>query len=248
MIFLGCLFKKEDENEIIELSRIGISNAVNKFQWNLLDGLINFVELDIINVLPVGTYPNQYSKFFLQNKKWTWKNSLNNIEIGSINIFLLKQYFRYRSVKNEVYKKLEKDKKISNIIIYSTYLPFLKAVYRIDKSISITLIITDLPEYYNITKQSIIKKIIRKINNYFVYRYLQRIDSFVLLTDQMRNKLLIKNRKSIVIEGIADTDGLNNVNSLINFNGNDSKKVLLYSGGLNYQYGIVVRLTLAHRL
>ena len=122
MVFLGCLFDRKNEAKISAESKVGLSNAANTFQWNLIDGLneISDKPVDIINVLPVGTYPGSYAKLFLETKSWSYKGS-DNAEIGSINLPFLKQFVREKKIK-----KLIKKIKDKNIIVYSTYLPFLR--------------------------------------------------------------------------------------------------------------------------
>lgn len=237
MLFLGCLFKEEDEKKILELSNSGVSNAVNTFQWNLLKGLNNTTSIDIINILPVGTYPKHYKRLFLKTNKWMWKENKDNLEIGAINIPGLKQYLRYKKIKKEIKTRLSNSKRVSNIIIYSTYLPFLKAVYKLDRRVKITLIVTDLPEFYDLSKVGILRKILRKIYNYFIYKYLSRIDSFVLLTEQMKKPLKVGERQYIVVEGIADTENIDESNDNLLYKKNDTK-IILYTGTLHYQYGI----------
>ena len=51
MLFLGCLFNKEEEEIILELSNKRVSNASNTYQWNLIEGLLSHTNVDIINVL-----------------------------------------------------------------------------------------------------------------------------------------------------------------------------------------------------
>lgn len=237
MLFLGCLFKEEDEKKILELSNSGVSNAVNTFQWNLLNGLNNTTSIDIINILPVGTYPKHYKRLFLKTNKWMWKENKDNLEIGAINIPGLKQYLRYKKVKKEIKTRLSNSKRDSNIVIYSTYLPFLKAVYKLDRRVKITLIVTDLPEFYDLSKVGILRKILRKIYNYFIYKYLSRIDSFVLLTEQMKKPLKVGERQYIVVEGIADTENIDESNDNLFYKKSDTK-IILYTGTLHYQYGI----------
>jgi len=237
MLFLGCLFKEEDEKKILELSNSGVSNAVNTFQWNLLNGLNNTTSIDIINILPVGTYPKHYKRLFLKTNKWMWKENKDNLEIGAINIPGLKQYLRYKKVKKEIKTRLSNSKRVSNIVIYSTYLPFLKAVYKLDRRVKITLIVTDLPEFYDLSKVGTLRKILRKIYNYFIYKYLSRIDSFVLLTEQMKKPLKVGERQYIVVEGIADTENIDESNDNLFYKKNDTK-IILYTGTLHYQYGI----------
>lgn len=237
MLFLGCLFRKEEEKEILRLSKGRVSNASNTFQWSLINGLNEIISLDIINVLPVGTYPKHYNKLFLKTKKWAFQKNRNNLEIGSINLPVFKQWLRYKKTKNEIELRFFSDKKLSNIIIYSAYLPFLKAVYKLDRRVNVTLIVTDLPEYYDLSKVGVIRKIARKINNFFIYKYLSRVDSFVLLTERMKNPLKIGNRPYCVVEGIIDTENLDD-NKSCAISSNTYKKTILYSGTLHYRYGI----------
>src|SRR5690606_22898182 len=101
-----------------------------------------------------------------------WGMNENNLEIGSINLPFIKQFTRYKKIKQEIIYRVSKDEGIKNIIIYSTYLPFLKAVYKLDKRVKVTLIVTDLPEFYDLTKIGRIRKWLRKINNNLIYKYL----------------------------------------------------------------------------
>ena len=233
MLFLGCLFRKSDEDIILKLSKMGLSNASNTFQWNLINGLEKITNIKIINVLPVGTYPNQYKQLFLKSKSWTHGKNFKNIEIGSINLPFLKQWSRARKIKKEIVKSIDTGQR-EDIIIYSTYLPFLKAIYSLDKNINIILIVTDLPEFYDLGNTSIIKKVLRKINNYYIYKYMERVDSFILLTEKMKEPLKVGKRPYHVMEGIA-----NEKSTGLEYGVMDSgKKIILYTGTLHYQFGI----------
>lgn len=227
MIFLGCLFDKNKENEYLNNSRVGLSNASNTFQWNLLEGLYaNSKEVKVVNVLPVGTYPFRYKKLFLKGGEWRYSQYIN-YEIGCINLPFIKQFQRYLSAKKQLLALDDKD-----LIIYSAYAPFLKATYKLDKSYRITAIITDLPEFYDLGKTSFIKKWFRKRNNKKIYKYLSRIDNFVLLTEHMKDPLRVGERPYIVIEGIANlTIPVRNVEIV--------DKSILYSGTLHRRYGIL---------
>lgn len=245
MIYLGILFKKEEENKILDLSKVGLSNASNTFQWDILSGLNKFKEIEIINVLPVGTYPKHYKKLVLQTNIWSYHNDNKNIEIGSINLPFFKQFFRSIRVRKELLKKINNNNNIRNVIVYSTYLPFLKAVYKLDSKIDITLIVTDLPEYYDLFATGIIKKVFRNINNHFIYKYMKRVDSFVLLTEDMKNPLKVEKRPYLLMEGLINSD--NYVDFLdTSKNGSSNKKIILYTGTLHYKFGIKILLEAFH--
>jgi len=229
MIVLGCLFDRNKDKEIFGLSKTSVSNAANTYQWNLIDGLKEVLseKLSIINVLPVGTYPKRYKKLFLPTRKWNYGDS-QNIEVGSINLPVIKQAMRARTVK-----KLLKKSDDKNIIIYSAYEPFLRACYKLDKSYNISLVVTDLPEYYDLQKVSSLRSKLRTLNNKYVYKYMKRIDSFVLLTEEMKYPLNVGNRPYTVVEGIASDACGEAVKPK-----DTDKKVILYTGTLNYKFGI----------
>lgn len=229
MIFLGCLFDRSKEKYYLSKSKNGLSNAVNTFQWNLIEGFnANSGEpIKIFNVLPVGIFPFQYKEFILKSNQWFYKDS-QNFEIGCINIPFIKQYQRYRTCR-----KLLNNSEDKNIIIYSTYYPFLKAVYKLDKSYSVTLIVTDLPEFYDLGKTSFVKRFLRKRNNTKIYKCMERVDKFVLLTEQMKEPLRLNGRPYTVVEGICSNDISENVPNTA-----EKEKIILYTGTLHRKFGV----------
>ena len=231
MVFLGCLFEKEQEKEILINSKTGVMNQANNFQWNLIKGFVKLGEnIKIINVLPVGTYPKFYKKLIIKSRKWKYGNCQCK-EIGCINLIGIKQIIRYIKLKKIIKKSVDK-----NIIIYSTYIPFLKSIYKLDNSYNITLIVTDLGGKEGIQSRNFIKRQIRKLYDINLDKYISRIDKFVILTDQMKNPLKINKRPYTIVEGICSKD------SIIPKSRKDTStrdKIILYSGTLNYEYGIM---------
>lgn len=226
MIFLGPLFQREQETTIISLTPSGsIQNQVNTFEWNVIEGLYeNGVnDLQIINVLPVGTYPKNYKKLVLPDRKW----GENNIEVGCINLPFIKQFGRCRRIKRLVNHASQKE-----ILIYSAYLPFLKAVYKLPRDKHVTLIVTDLPEYYDLAKTSPLKAFFRKRNNRKIYRCLERVDRYVLLTEQMKERLPVGGKKCVVVEGL-----IGKAKEIPDYRPKD-RFVITYGGALNAQFGI----------
>jgi len=240
VLFLGCLFNQKEEKYLMQKSKIGLQGATNTYQWNIIKGLDKILDrpVDILNVLPVGTFPKYFNDLRLKTKKWSHSPNAHDLEIGSMNVVFLKQIKRTISCKMAIKKWLkdnhDHDK---NIIIYSTYLPFLQVITKISDEVNITLIVTDIPEYYDLaTSNSRIKKLLRLINNRFIYQSLKRIDNFVILTEQMKEPLSIGQRPYIVIEGLVDSDNIvtyNNEPTKVN------KKIILYTGTLNFKFGIM---------
>lgn len=230
IVFLGPLYPYEREDEIWENMIVNISNASNVFQWNLLRGIQKLVgsKLSVVNVLPVGIWKRQYRKFFLLDSDWKSKG-VSGHEIGSINLPFLKQW--HRSVKIKRYLKKVADEN-TEIILYSAYMPFLKAIYRFPQNIRITAIITDLPNYYDLGQTSRIRKVLRSVQNLMIKRYLKRVDRFVVLTKQMCEPLEVCERPWVCVEGICDAE------QKVISNEKKDKHIIFYSGTLHYRYGI----------
>ena len=232
MLFLGLLFERSEEHLIAAKSRGGfLQNQVNTFQWNCIDGLHEngITDLTIVNALPVGIFPRMYSDFVIKSKEWIY-NGRKHFQIGSINLPLFKQWGRYLACK-----KLLKQLDDKEIIIYSTYQPFLKAVSMLDESFKVTLIVPDLPEYYDYAKVGKVRRILRKINNKSIEKLLSRVDRFVLLTDDMKEPLEVGNRPYVVVEGICSSKTPKHLHETLNKN-----KIVVYAGSMHKQFGIDV--------
>lgn len=230
ILFLGPLYPPDQEARVHSRARVHGSSAPNVFQWNLLNGMqaVSGEALFVYNVLPVGSWPRGHRDAFLKDGDWNY-NGVRGHEIGSINVPFLKQSSRARRTKRLLKKNTHAG---DEIVIYSAYMPFLRAVYKLPRDVKITVIITDLPEFYDLGKVSKLRSFLRKAQNRMIYKYMQRVDRFVVLTEQMREPLRVGARPWIRMEGICNAtqevfDGLE-----------EKTKAILYSGTLHYQYGI----------
>lgn len=237
-LYLGLLFDKEKESEYLEKSSIGLQNAINIFQFNLIDGMVqNGADIDIINVLPVGSFP-KYKDIFLYGKEWNYKN-VSCHECGCINIPIFKQFSRKILINNYVKRWIKKNKSEETAIIaYSYYLPFLKVLAKVSKSKTAltTLIVPDLPSHFGVFPKNKVKAYI--LNNYGkkTLRYSNLIDKFVFFTKHMPIALGLENKSSVVVEGICPSELNSHTSENIN------KKIIFYSGTLNRKFGIDVLL------
>lgn len=227
MIFIGPLFRREQATEIQNNMRIKHSNASNSFQWNIIDGLCANLNsgISVFNALPVGTWPRGYCKAILPNSEWDLNGAICH-EIGCINLPLLKQWSRYRRLKARL-----KNIRNEEILLCTAYMPFLWALSKLDQSNHLTVIVTDLPEYADMRRVSVLRKWLRKLNNRLIYSFMNRADRFVLLTEQMKEPIGVGARPYVVMEGIY---GLPQEYSLVTHR----KRAILYSGRLNARYGV----------
>lgn len=235
MIFLGPLYQPEMEDVLLRKVSRGLANASNQYQMDLLQGICaNGKSTSVINVLPVGTWPKWYNELFLPDRKWQI-GDCKCYEVGCVNLPFIKQWMRTKRI-SKVLKTLVDEK--DEIIVYSPYLPFLKVIRNLPTNIGVTLIVTDLPEYYDLGKTVAIKKLLRRINNYYVYKCMARVDRYVLLTEKMKERLPVGNKPYTVVEGIWNQSDCRRLTS----EEDSDKGIVFYAGTLHRQFGIMTLL------
>lgn len=237
IILLSLLFNPSLEEFYLQkviTKKTRLPSASNNFQINLIEGLYenNQKNVKIINSLPFGSYPNHFDSIYFKPEQWSY-SGYECIDIPCINLPILKQ-IQKRNNLIKVLKEIVRDN--DEIIIYSSYWPYLSAVCALKKhkSIKTTLLIPDLPEFFDYSKVNIIRKQLRKANNYFINKCMKRIDRFILLTKQMKEKIPIGDKPHIVIEGIAPQLSQYSMPS----NKNNQNEIIYYSGSLSFCFGI----------
>lgn len=233
-LFLGILFRKEMEKIYLENSNYGLQGASNAYQWAIIEGIDSQVEeLKIVNALPIGSYPKLYKKLFLKTQYW----GKNNIEIGSINLPIIKQITRSIKAYSVVCKWANTTTHDKEIIVYSLYVPYLIALRfakkRI-KNLKVKVIVTDLPGKYGIKKFSWWQRLYEAIFERLFLGKMNFLDGYALLTEHMIVPLNITQTPYTIIEGIVGDNSLT-AEPLKRYH----EKIVLYTGTLNHQFGIL---------
>jgi glycosyltransferase involved in cell wall biosynthesis len=236
--FLGLVFDKEEEQDLLKLSKTGLQGAANTYQWALICGIEAIMEktIDIISCLPVGPFPRYYKQLFLHTKK-SYRNKSIYLQLGTINVPVLKQQCRRDKVYKILNKMLEQREKPLYLIVYSLYEPYITALIRLKRKynnkIIICPVITDLPLQYGVAPLKKMDRIAYKMIGKKTLKIASAFDCYVLLTEQMKIPLKIGNKPYVVIEGIANEK--NSINRCIL---SKRQNIILYSGTLHYQFGL----------
>ncbi|QII82412.1 glycosyltransferase [Jeotgalibaca arthritidis] len=244
VLFLGGVFDNTMEKEILKKSKGTVHYAANKLQWNLIEGLlaINNLNLEILSAPFIGTFPKEYEDIQYKGQKSIYKNVVESNYVGFNNTW------GYRSVsrKNNLIKGIKSfaitkgDNKV--IIVYSPHTPFLQAaVYakKIDPTIHICLVVPDLPQFMNLNdKRTLIYDRLKKIDIDIFEKNSKFVDSFVLLTEPMKNMLNVGERPYVVVEGAVKIENNNNEEENDDFQSTDNMTVV-YTGTLNKKFGVV---------
>lgn len=234
LIFIGGLFSEEQVNNVYKNSKTMPNMAANVHQWNIINGLAG--DVDIINPLFLGNYPSEYKKAYIAREEWSHKDGSKNVSPATLNIFGLKQILRLFNLTHEIRKKIKENKKDTAIVVYSLNTSFLASV-RLAligyKKIPTCLIVPDLPLFYiNNAGKSKMYRVLKTLDWKLMLLLSKNIDSFILLTEAMKDKINVANRPYMISEGICEIDTTNYENDI-------EKYSFTYTGTLDKEFGIL---------
>lgn len=224
IIYASCLCEKEYFYKLFKTKNLP-GQQVQKYHRLLAEGFAkNGIDVSTVSAVPM-TSSNTSTKF-LKAKKTVSKGIYYN-HLPVINIPVLKNAFITLSA---FFKTLFLSKKGESSVICD--------ILNISVSIGARLaakvagipavgIVTDVPSFLS----SDSKKLSVKINN----RLMNSFDSYVFLTDAMKDVVNCKNKKYIVIEGLVDSEMQAVQNTIEN---KSAQKVCIYAGGIQKIYGI----------
>lgn len=231
-IFLGFAFEKQREKELLAFCKNGISMAVNQYQLGFLYGLNR--KVDIISATCIGAFPLKSNKLFFRRE--FMESEYGKMEyLPLVNFYCVREIMLYNAVYKSLkarFTKFNKDEE-TIIYVYSLYLPFMKAVYKLKKefkNIHCCLIITDLPGKYSfLANQKSLAALREKFESKKKFKSSSIADSFVFLTEQMKE--IFPPRPYAVIEGFLPQCSFDYSRKRI-------PKSILYTGSLNKAFGI----------
>jgi len=233
-IFIGGLYPNEILDEIKENTK-HLDFAANTLQWALLNGFeANSYPVKVITLPTLRDFPQYYKKTYFKSSSFSHIKGNEDLCLGFVTIPVIKHVSKYLNLYKSL-NNLLKDKDNVHLIIYGIHSPYLKAVEKIKQrndKIKTCLIVPDLPEYMSDSK-NIIYRLLKSIDKKIILKSFQYIDSFVLLSRYMAERLPIRDKPWMVIEGIYNTnDNITNVPK-------EPYKTILYTGNLAKRYGIL---------
>ena len=235
LIFIGTVYPIDRLSEIRKNSLLGIDNASDNLQWALIKGLDKyFSDLTILSAPFIRNFPNGYKKVFFESSFFSHITGAKDLCVGFVNLIGFYSITRFFSVYIALKKKISK-KVYTTLIIYSAHLPFLLAVYLLKKrgyKIKSCMIVPDLPVFLLNQKKNRVIHFLKKIDNYLIEKSRKNIDSYIILSDFMKEKFELFEKPYKVIEGIYRDE------SIIKNPKKEKNKVILYTGKLLKNEGI----------
>jgi len=239
VLFLTLAYHPEAVESVLRLSRDGMQNQINAYQWALIEGLRSNLKagetLTIVNALPVGAFPARYRGLWLAKRAYPD----NFRELGGLNLPWFKQRGRARSARRELERWVAASPENRTILVYTLYLPYMRAVEAVKKrhpDVKAAVIVTDLPNELGISsgRRGWMKRIEYAMGEKST-ALCRAFNGFVLLTAPMAEALKVGGRPWIVLEGLVTQADPATARADIP---RDVRPAVLYTGTLNRELGI----------
>jgi len=241
VLFLCGVFAEENEAEIISHANRAVEYSANRFQEKLICGFWEHgYNCSVLSAPFIGAYPSGSDIMFFKG----FKESQDKYDyVNFCNIWGIRNASRSSSLKARMESFIEDEDEEKLIVVYSPHTPFLQAaVYakKKDPRIKITIIVPDLPQYMNLnSKISIVYKVGKKYDIAKFEKLLVEVDSFVVLTEPMKDVLKVGDRPCIVVEGIVETDVFEiNKQKKALLQKEEGIKYIVYTGKMNEKFGV----------
>ena len=208
-------------------------NSADTFSYSLFGGLAENLgkKLTVINVPPLGAFP-RYNDLLYSNRCCEFDKDVAITTIANSNLYVYQYYSIYKNVLKEL--KLYKEIKAPVLLIYGINIPIIKAAIKFRNTYSpnskIVLIVPDLLE--DCMEDTINSKIKMRIIG-DIHDLYSQMDGFVLLTEQMNEKIQTT-KPYCIIEGIYNANENRNSNN----DPNPQEQIIFYSGMLYEKFGV----------
>lgn len=227
-------FAKENEAEVIAQARRPVEFSANLFQQKLIDGFADTeCRFSVLSAPFIGAFPNASSSPVFRG----FKEPVEGLKYVKFhNLWGYRNMSRAASLKRAVKDFIRTAGSQKLILVYSAHTPFLKAAIHAkkkDKRIRVCLMVPDLPEYMNLsTHRGVLYDVAKKFDIASMTRLMNQVDSFVVLTEQMKERLPVGEKPCKVAEGIISA-----IPEPVSVS-TEQEQYIVYTGKLDEAFGV----------
>ena len=235
ILILCGVAEKETQQEVIAHSRGGADIAANLFQQKLIAGFRSLdTGCEVVSAPFLGAYPMRCDLMRFRGFK-TAQPGCTYVKFN--NIWGLRNFSRAKALKKALkdFIALKDPQKL--ILAYCPHTPFLEAAAyakKLDPSIRVCLYVPDLPNYMNLNaNRTWLYDVAKKVDIRRMTKLMQCVDSYVLLTEYMKDHLPVGDKPYRVAEGIIES-----IPSLPEPVASGPEKYVVYTGKMFEKFGV----------
>jgi len=236
--FLTALIPKQMEDEIKRRSTNYMSEAASALQWHIYEGLSENIpeQIKILNTIPIGSFPQYYSKPFIKTSMFTDGNGREHLNIGFCNVKLIRKYVQANKVYDALKKWCEESCEEKTLFVYTVRAHFMTAITKIKKKfpeLKVCAIIADLPDMDDLSSnRSLLNRLFTRKLAADSYASIGCVDAFVLLTKQMADYMHITKPYAVM-------EGISTFHEQMDKAADDGIRRILYTGTLHKRFGVL---------
>lgn len=245
ILFVTGVYTNDTEDYLRKKSgRYGLQNAANTYQWGVIKGILeNTEDITVVSYPFVPFSPFRSKIWKTPNSSISYKGKVVGGMESFVNFFLIKEYsitHRLKKyVRNWVKRNMAEGDEQLVVLFYSLSTFFINAIMPLKKEIpglKVCAIVTDMVEddkeaYHH----NFIQKVLVRRESFYIKKSYEIIDKFILLTENMKERIPRATNSNIVIEGIYSDE----VYLKSNTSNTKWRKTLLYTGSLMPFTGIL---------
>lgn len=205
VLFIGGVFAKENEAEVISHAKKSVEFSANIMQLKLIEGLKKVADTAVLSAPFIGHFPNQCSVFYFNGFSET-QDLCNYVKFN--NVWGFRNISRAHALKRQLHDFIRSDSGRKLIVVFSAHDPFLAAAAyakKCDPNIRICLVAPDLPQFMNLEeKRGQLYDFFKRIDIQSIQKHILSVDSAVILTRYMADALRLNDRPCLIAEGVVD--------------------------------------------
>lgn len=211
ILFVSCCIPDELEHEITQYCKqsINIHDAANTFQKSLIHGFIeNGVEIDVITAPSLPAYPMGYKVLHIPQLSTLIEGKMP-CQVLPYNTLVLTKYTNMeRLLVKYATEWIEHNSQYElAIIVYNINSAFMGAIKKVKKrypNVTTSIIVTDMIEDVDnfAANRTYLKRIQQQLHKRKVFASYEAIDKYILLSEQMKERIPNCKDNYIVVEGI----------------------------------------------
>lgn len=246
VLILCGVFASENQQQVIDHAKVHVEFSANIFQQRLVEGFrSNFQTVSVISAPFIGSYPNASDIRHFRG----FENQQTLCQYVSFhNLWGYRNYSRIHSLKKALRSFIDLDESDKLLVVYSAHTPFLNAAAyakKKDPRIHTCFYVPDLPAYMNLnSNRSKFYDFAKTIDIRQMEKCMGYVDSYVLLTPPMKQKLPVGDKPCLIAEGILPVD--------TQFTPPQKRphqyKDIVYTGKLNERFGVPYLLEAFHTI
>ena len=234
VLFLCGIFDEFNTETVVRNAKAPVEFSANIFQQKMVQGFEKSdVDFKVLSAPFIGSFPNASRQIYFNGFE-TAPDKYSYVSFN--NLWGYRNISRASALKKAI-KSFAKKEGEKLIVVYSAHTPFLEAaVYAksLDKNIKICLVVLDLPQYMNLkTDRSKLYDVAKKYDIKKMHKLMEHVDSYVLLTEQMKEMLPIGDKPYIVREGIVTDSQLERKDYQPT-----KEKYIVYTGKMDEKFGV----------